>query len=323
MTDPPIQPCHEDPLLGEQDVTEEDIRLHKQREQLHARMLYVPDPQPRALTGGLRKSAFYPPADRSSHFFGNSHSAVNFSWVRAIVWHSTETSGMPGYQGGASAPNLTCYPDVKAKKLRWYHHFRLNQSSRALVHPSGVQTNNSNVIQVEQIGTCAKGGPGMYLPEAPDWYLEGIAEFMKFMHDEWGVPLETHVRWKAYPDSYGTNNGVRLSAPSWLAYSGQLAHEHVYGNLHGDVLLAITKALAFANPGKEEDMPLNAEDKKWIADQIAANNDDLVRALLRTDLGKPGGLDTVGIALQEGLANSRHALENTNGIITRLDAKKS
>lgn len=36
--------------------------------------------------------------------------------------------------------------------------------------------------------------------------------------------------------------------------------------------------------------------------------DDIVKALLRADLGKPGGGDTVGVALQSGLQNSKRAL---------------
>lgn len=256
--------CHEDPRLGEQEVTPVDRAVHPQLESMRALRLQSHDDEtPLPLLATLGKAAFYPPANRTTQYWGSTLGGVNFSFVRAVVMHSTETSGWPGYQGGKSAPNLSANPNHSSKKLDWRHHYRLNQSSRALVHPAGVQTNNSNVIQIECIGTTAKGGPGMYLPDAPDWWIDSMAEFFGFMHEQWGVPLRSTVTWKSYPASYGLSNGVRLGASSWLNYSGFLGHQHVFGNDHGDVWLRmineIIKRAGGATPPRPPKPPADGQ----------------------------------------------------------------
>lgn len=163
--------------------------------------------------------------------------------VNVIVWHSTEGSTLPGYSGGAVAPNLTAVPDFKAKKLTWFQHFDFDTSSRALVH-SGVATNTLNVCQVEIVGTCdptthAKwtkaGVQHLYMPELPDWAVRDLAAFAKWAHDKHGVPLASGLTFKAYPGSYGTGNGVRMSDAKWLDFRGHCGHQHVPGgNVHGD-----------------------------------------------------------------------------------------
>lgn len=45
----------------------------------------------------------------------------------------------------------------------------------------------------------------------------------------------------------------------------------------------------------------------------------LIQALLNWDLGKPGGKDTVGIALQSGLADGKEALKRINALETKVD----
>lgn len=317
-------PCHEDPELGEREFV--IPAEHDFEQQEGQRLALMPaDIADRMTAGALRKSAFYPPANKTKLYFGDTLSAANFTWIRAVLLHSTETANLPGYQGGKSAPNLTGVPNVARRRIDWFHHYRLNQSSRALKNlDGGVQTNLSNIVQAELVGTTAKGGPGMFLPNAPDWWHKSLAAFLDFMHDEWGVPLVSTVSWKSYPPSYGRNNGVRLEGPRWLGYHGILAHQHAAENDHGDVLLDITKTLRFAR-GNEDDMPLNADDKGWIsaevAKQVAANNDDLIRTLLRTDLGKVGGNDSVQVALQDSLAQLRRVGPIIDNIQTQLNAR--
>lgn len=325
MTEPinvPV-PCHEDPELAQ-----EDPDLAEQPEELEQRLRQFLRAQPpevaeQLTAAGLAKSPWYPPANRTKYFFGDRLSAVNFDHVRIALLHSTETSGMPGYQGGLTAPNLTGQPNFARKRIDWFHHFRLNQSSRALKHPQGtVSTNTTSIVQVELIGTTVKGGPGLYLYDAPGWWYRDVAAFLKFMHDDWGVPLVTPRTWKMWDASYGARNGIRYTTDSeWLAAHGVIAHMHARNNDHGDVPLQIEKLLQLA--GNEEDMPLTEPEwarlNKMIDESIAANNGDLIRALLRTDLGKVGGNDSVQIALQDGLANSRHLVKTTDAIKARLD----
>jgi hypothetical protein len=184
----------------------------------------------------------YPAASRANWYqddFGGDPMQVN-----VVVLHTTEGSSLPGYGGGTSAPNLTAVPDFGAKKLKWYQHFDIETSSRALVNlRGGVETNTMNVCQVELVGTCdpkthkewkAAGRAHVYWPDAPDWALKGIARFLAWMHKEHGVPLSGPRAWPAYPTSYANRGGQRLKAAQWTDFKGVCGHMHVPENLHGD-----------------------------------------------------------------------------------------
>ena len=149
----------------------------------------------------------YPGADQSHRYqgaYGGDDMEVN-----VVVLHTTEGRTLPDYSGGAEAPNLTAVPDLTTKKLRWYQHFDIDTSSRALVNkPGGVATNTLNVCQVELVGTCdpathARWGttPHVYWPEAPEWALAEVAVFLRWMNAQHGVPLMGPKAWPASPSS--------------------------------------------------------------------------------------------------------------------------
>lgn len=188
--------------------------------------------------------------------------------VNALVLHTTESSGLPDYSGGSEAPTLTAVPDMKAKRLIWYQHFDIDVSARALVNAAGgVETNTLNCAQVELVGTCdvahrgawgsSLAGVGyMYWPEAPDWAVQGLADFVRWLHASHGVPLSAPPVWLAYgPDSrrpgvspaaYGASP-ARMTGAQWTAFRGVCGHSHVPENDHGDPgLFPITKLLAMA-----------------------------------------------------------------------------
>jgi hypothetical protein len=146
--------------------------------------------------------------------------------------HTTEGSGWPSYSGGAVAPNFTAYPDPAAKALIWRQHFPITMSSRALMHTRTQPTNGDHVVQVELIGTCVPGGPGLYWPGAPDWALAGVAAFLAWLAAEWGDHLlASTVAWRAYNAS---GDGQRLSDGAYDAYRGVLGHQHAPQNDHRD-----------------------------------------------------------------------------------------
>ncbi|UPZ30298.1 peptidoglycan-binding protein [Streptomyces sp. LRE541] len=184
----------------------------------------------------------YPSASRANWYqddFGGDPMQVN-----VVVLHTTEGSTLPGYGGGSSAPNLTAVPDLAAKKLKWYQHFDVETSSRALVNlAGGVETNTMNVCQVELVGTCdpkthakwkSAGRAHVYWPDAPDWALREVARFLAWMHEEHGVPLSGPKAWPAYPSSYANGGGQRMSGAKWTAFKGVCGHMHVPENVHGD-----------------------------------------------------------------------------------------
>ncbi|MFI6036287.1 hypothetical protein ACIBBD_19375 [Streptomyces sp. NPDC051315] len=184
----------------------------------------------------------YPGANRDHWYqddFGGARMEVN-----VVVLHTTEGRSLPGYGGGSSAPNLTAVPDLAAKKLKWYQHFDIDISSRALLNrPGGVETNTLNVCQVELVGTCdpelhtkwrTNGRPHVYWPKAPDWALIGVARFLAWIHTHHGVPLRGPALWPAYPRSAGNGGGQRMSGARWNDFRGVCGHMHVPENTHGD-----------------------------------------------------------------------------------------
>ncbi|MEU3281761.1 hypothetical protein [Streptomyces antibioticus] len=229
------------------------------------------------------------PGASTAYFYQNRYGG-DLMEVNVVVLHTTEGASLPDYGGGASAPNLTAVPDFAAKKLKWFQHFDVDRSSRALVNlAGGVETNTLNVCQVELVGTCdpathkkwtAAGTAHVYWPEAPDWALRDVAAFLAWAHGEHGVPLTGPSRWPAYPSSYGGGAGQRMSFAQWNDFRGVCGHMHVPENLHGDpgsIDFNRLIALAKGAPSEEDPMagftPQQIHDAVWRIDDIAAPKD--------------------------------------------------
>lgn len=193
-----------------------------------------------------------------SHWYQDTYGGDKME-VNVIVLHTTEGPTLDGYQGGAVAPNFTAVPDFKNEKLVWYQHFDFDTSSRALVNAAGgVQTNTNNVTQIELVGTCdpsthKKWGtkyPHIFWPEAPEWALKELAKFLAWANKNHGVPLTGPSKWVAYPASYGSGGGQRMSFSQWNAFKGICGHQHVPENYHGDPgALPFAKLIAYATEG--------------------------------------------------------------------------
>ncbi len=113
-----------------------------------------------------------------------------------------------------------------------FQHLPANRSAMSLRNLSGgVQTNRDYVVQVEIAWKAAEIGD---LPrDAPD-ALAVLADVLAWDHRVRGTPLRSTVRWVAYPKSYGSGAGQRLTGPAWDAYAGVLGHQHAAENDHGD-----------------------------------------------------------------------------------------
>lgn len=132
----------------------------------------------------------YPGANRDHWYqarFGGDRMEVN-----VVVLHTTEGRSLPDYQGGAVAPNLTAVPDLAARRLKWYQHFDIDISSRALANlRGGVETNTLNVCQVELVGTCA--------PET---------------HTKWKTSDKAHVYWPKPPSGRCASSPASSRGPT-------------------------------------------------------------------------------------------------------------
>lgn len=160
------------------------------------------------------------------------------------VIHTTEGTGLPDYNGGATAPNYTAVPDFRKRRLKWFVHFSDERSSRALANlPGGVETNTLNAIQVELVGTCdpathvawmKAGRRHIFWPQAPAWALRDLAAFVVDMHRRHGIKIQGPKDWTAYPASYGSSNPNRFTHEQWRNFYGWCGHQHVPENSHGD-----------------------------------------------------------------------------------------
>lgn len=182
----------------------------------------------------------WPAGGRS--FFGASPMTTK---NRLIVLHSTETTGFPGYNGGAANPHFTI--DLRTGEVR--QHVPLSWGSRCLaVSTEGVRDVTVNVtgtIQIETVGAVTPGYPERYghydLPKAfpgDERAQRHLARLLKAIHDETDIPLETssYARWVAYPGSYGVRAAQRLSSAAFRDARGVVGHQHAPANNHGDGL---------------------------------------------------------------------------------------
>lgn len=173
----------------------------------------------------------YPDADHTTQFFHSRYPGDTMPHPNVIVLHTTEGGAWPDYSGGAVAPTFTVKADGSVRQ-----HFYANESARALMNrPGGVQTNTLNAVQIELVGTSAKDGPGVHWPSATDAQLAGLAKLVRWLTATYPIPLKsTSKPWLAYPTSYGSKSGQRMSFDEWEAFSGICGHQHVPENDHGD-----------------------------------------------------------------------------------------
>ncbi|GKQ34601.1 hypothetical protein [Streptomyces sp. A012304] len=195
------------------------------------------------------------PGASQRYFYGEGAYSGSDMEVNCGVVHTTEGRTLPSYNGGAMAPTVTGVPDIAAKRIRWYQHYDVDESARALANKlGGVATNTANAFQIELVGTCddtkaktwgtARAGVDyLHWPTAPDWALAEVAWLVRWLHDYHGVPLTCVHDWLAYgkdnrrpgitPASYGTSP-ARMSNAEWQAFTGWCGHQHVPENDHGD-----------------------------------------------------------------------------------------
>lgn len=227
------------------------------------------------MTGQL----YYPPANATAQRFDDDFQGIRWTGpAEKGCLHTTETTGWPGYGGGASAPNFTVKPNFTTQKLEWRQHYPANMSARALQNDrGGVETNKDKVIQVEIVGTCDPGAhkrwdvQHLYTPEAPGWFFTEMAKFFVWCYKEHGVALAAPGVWLHYgvdprapgrvPASYG-NSPARMSGSQFNAFRGWLGHQHVAENDHGDPgkldvarIITIAKTSLLPKPAERQEIP--------------------------------------------------------------------
>lgn len=235
----------------------------------------------------------YSKADKSSQWFEDNWGGARMhlsASTMVLCIHTTEGVDWDGYGGGSKAPNYTAKPVIGRQQIAWRAHFNDETSSRALENQAGgVETNTLNVVQVELVGTCdpshklrwgnlVAGRDYIYWPDAPDWALRQVANFIKDMHKRHGLKLSAPA-FQAYPASYGARSGtnnVRMSDSQWRNFSGICGHQHVPENVHGDPGdLPIEKVLSMVKDDGQKAAPT----KKTRITKARAKGDELLSLL--------------------------------------------
>ena len=190
---------------------------------------------------------YIPGADRTSRWFYDDFPNAAMPRIDKTLLHSTETpktSGCPGYQSGAVAPQVTINPWAGYRKI--WQHFPINRPGRALGNPSStpVSENKDNVFQVEIIGYSDPDNGrryGCYLPEMTSGDLDYLAEMLAFVHEEWPHSTGLPSTWPLYKvSSWPAMDAAHMSSSRYDAFEGILAHLHApLPSTHGDVALRI------------------------------------------------------------------------------------
>ena len=237
-------------------------------------------------------ATLYPAANHTAQWYARTYPGRTFTGIDRLVLHTTEVNGWPGYSGGSEAPNLTLWARNGVVEVR--QHFPVNMSSRALVHTTGqVDTNNLNAVQIELVGTCVRGGPGLYWPGAPTYALQGLANVIRFLVDEWALPTSYPALWLPYPQSAGASR-ARMSAATWRAFHGICGHEHVPENDHGDPGdLPLSTIVSLAGVKEDGELPYSEADlSRIMVAAIESEKDEIAkdvwnRFVVRDTAGNP------------------------------------
>jgi hypothetical protein len=185
--------------------------------------------------------------------------------ARKVTLHTTETTGFPGYNGGAAAPHLTLNP--KTGEAR--QHIALSRSAYALASPGPPQSPNMNAgtnIQVEIIA-YAKDTPGY----DDEWYAQ-LGEWVGWLVADWDIPVV--FLGDFVPNASGS---TRQAWDKWAPASGLTGHQHVPHNDHWDPGGLDQNRLLAHLGGGQDDMPLNAQDLDQIAGIVREQVLDIVR----------------------------------------------
>ena len=238
---------------------------------------------------------WYPGADRSRPASSDGGSILGGK--PKLLWHDTETSGLPSYSSG-SFPHFTV--DPKTGKV--WQHIPVDRAARALKNlDGGCQTNRWRVIQVEIIG---------YVNTIP--YHAALGKLAAWAKAEHGVPATCGVKRLRYDASYG-NTSVRLSCSQWDTYSGHLYHMSAPENQHGDPgdPFPMDQILAAAGGAEQED-ELSSEDVK--AGTLAALKEFYQQGIIH---GQDSFADFYRVA-EDRMTDTLNEVRTTNSLLTQL-----
>lgn len=172
---------------------------------------------------------------------GRDYGPLEAEWPWAIVLHTTETSGLPGYNNMAYNPKVTIDPDRRLV----YRHVDLElrdgalKGSRQVFEDTGVWVPmGQKAINIEIIGyssaRIADQHPArLAVRDFTDDHYEFIAQVVAWikaaMNVGWDITPQPAGGW-----TYGIDSPHRGTPEAWQELDGLTAHGWVYGQQHWD-----------------------------------------------------------------------------------------
>lgn len=191
-----------------------------------------------------------------------------------LVFHTTETTSVPGYNNGAFAPHYTFDPKTM---IWWYHGVPETHRVGTLVGSTtaGVKTNEL-AIQAEIIcyssKTVADGSPSrLYVGHLSEAAKDELALLVDYCRSSFGLGPD-HTPTPTGGWMYGVTASTRLSKSAWLALAGFTAHGAVPGNSHYD-----TGVLDLTDIEQRTDMALTPEEQlalNWLVKALKSQRSD-------------------------------------------------
>ena len=160
----------------------------------------------------------YPPARAKLDGTGTGSWSQRGRWK--IVIHTTETRGIPGYDGGQFAPHVTYWP----KHRTWTQHFEFSRPAEAIKN-----FDDDRVIQMETIcySDKRKGDEvgGLWVGHLTDQHLDDLGTFLRWVMRHLDIP----ARWpgkQAFSHGEAKAAGFRFTESEFLDFGGLLGHQH-------------------------------------------------------------------------------------------------
>jgi hypothetical protein len=178
----------------------------------------------------------------------------------ALVFHTTETSGMPGFKSGKTAPHFVYEP----KNGAWSQMAELNRRVGTMKGSATTKVfANEKSIQVEIIGyssrKLADGHPArLWVGDFSDRMYTDLARFVKWCLDNKMISNRVYG-----PDQFtsfgGANSKHRLTKEAWYSFDGLTAHGAPPGQTHFDtgalnLVRIMTEATGGQLPPQGDDM---------------------------------------------------------------------
>lgn len=193
----------------------------------------------------------------------------------ATVLHTTETTGVPSFNDGDTAPHYSYEPFNDHRWIRWADP-RDGYVGTMKGHSTGHY--NCKAIQLEIIGYSSKTVAEnrdvghMWIGNLDDQAYAELAAFYLWSVQNHGVEYDVYDR-PNEAESWlsGVSSPLRMSELEWEKFSGLTAHGAVPGNSHWDTgVLDLTRIYHEAEPPNYRGV-YNVPNQDWARDVIDLN----------------------------------------------------